>query len=214
MEYFKPITHTQTEFLADMLKNNPDKLPFLPDKNGLCNTKAIVSGRTGAPYTGANLLLAKSYLAEKGVADNRIVTFHQATQHKSFIKKGEKGFPLSFWDSNTKKPTIRRFFSVEQTQHPEKFNQAPEQKKGITIEAKSATPKAYFADYFKAVESGASLKVSPAIAKEFKENLAQELQKDPKRIFEIAREAQKSISHTKKKEQSHEKEKNHEGFSR
>lgn len=187
-----PVERITTDKFKQLL--NADNLPFLPNENGFCNVKAV---KTAAGYElqGANQLVAKMYLHERGVDNDNILTFRQAQNAKTSIRAGEKGFYLSFYDKEKNGNTITRYFAESQTTNPDILPYQPvksESKKGKHIQI-SSEAQDYITNYLKCVNENRPFTASPEVVAAFKENFAKELEKSPMQIFKMGDRAAKEI---------------------
>lgn len=187
-----PVERITTDKFKQLLA--ADKLPFLPNENGFCNVKAV---KTSAGYElqGANQLIAKMYLHERGVDNDNILTFRQAQNAKTSIRAGEKGFYLSFYDQEKGANTVTRYFAESQTSKPDLIPYQPvkaESKKEKHVQI-SSDAQDYITNYLKCVNENRAFTASPEVAAEFKENFAKELEKSPMQIFKMGDRAAKEI---------------------
>ena len=187
-----PVERITTDKFKQLLA--ADKLPFLPNENGFCNVKAV---KTSAGYElqGANQLIAKMYLHERGVDNDNILTFRQAQNAKTSIRAGEKGFYLSFYDQEKGANTVTRYFAESQTSKPDLIPYQPvkaESKKEKHVQL-SSDAQDYITNYLKCVKENRAFTTSPEVAAEFKENFAKELEKSPMQIFKMGDRAAKEI---------------------
>jgi len=148
--------------------------PFLPDQAGNVNVKPVINGNTGYCLNAKDLIP----LQIVGKDNSNIAVTYKTTQNLGTrVKEGEKGF---FYNFKREDNTIgtSQFFFPEQTENPQLVkdsvnekvakNKLPQISK--TIEIQSANPEEYLGTYVAACKSGASLKVNPEIAEEFKKN--------------------------------------------
>ncbi|UTY30492.1 ArdC-like ssDNA-binding domain-containing protein [Treponema putidum] len=187
-----PVERITTDKFKQLLA--ADNLPFLPNENGFCNVKAV---KTAAGYElqGANQLIAKVHLHERGMDNDNILTFRQAHNIKTSIRAGEKGFYLSFYDKEHNKNTVTRYFAESQTTNPDIVpyqSVRPESKKEKHVQL-SSDAQDYITNYLKCVNENRAFTASPEIAAEFKENFAKELEKSPMQIFKMGDRAAKEI---------------------
>jgi hypothetical protein len=196
---FKPITELQSEHILDLLEKG--NLPFLPDKNGLCDTRPVRNALTGYEFTGINQILAKAYLQEKGLAGQNILTFEQANKCGAGIEKGAKAFQLSFQDKENRdengkaKVVINHYFAASQVKRPEKLPTL-EQKKQLekkVFASPSSEPVQYLASYLACVKTGATFTPSTEIASTFSQKFKEALETSPSNLFRIGRDAQKIL---------------------
>lgn len=167
--------------------------PFLPDQAGNVNAKPVINGNTGYCLNAKDLIP----LQIVGKDNSNIAVTYKTTQNiGTRVKEGEKGF---FYNFKREDNTIgtSQFFFPEQTENPQLVKDAINEKVAKnklphinkTIEIQSANPEEYLGMYVAACKSGASLKVSPQIAEEFKQNfttvLNNQLAKKPDRNAEI-----------------------------
>jgi antirestriction protein ArdC len=93
-----------------------------------------LNARTGKSYTGINVFLLLSVMAENGYSDPRFVTFKQATEMKGNVKRGEKGHVVVFWkpleieekdektgETRKRKTFILRYYTVFNVEQCEKL---------------------------------------------------------------------------------------------
>ena len=187
-----PVERITTDKFKQLLA--ADNLPFLPNENGFCNVKAV---KTSAGYElqGANQLIAKTYLHERGMDNDNILTFRQAQKAKTSIRAGEKGFYLSFYDQEKGANTVTRYFAESQTSKPDLIPYQPvkaESKKEKHVQI-SSDAQDYITNYLKCVNENRVFTASPEVAAEFKENFAKELEKSPMQIFKMGDRAAKEI---------------------
>ena len=167
--------------------------PFLPDQNGNVNAKAIINGNTGYCLNAKDLIPMKVIQGDKS---DIAVTYKTVNDAHSRIKAGEKGFFYNFQREDKTVGTSQYFF-LEQTEQPERVKEAVDKKIekaklpkiNKTLEITSSNPEEYLGMYVAACKSGASLKVSPEIAEEFKQSftavLNNQLAKKDERNAEI-----------------------------
>lgn len=168
-------------------------LPFLPNKNGFCNVKAVKS-INGYEFQGINQLVAKMYLHERGQDNDNIGTFMNFTHYGTSIRAGEKGFILPFYDKEKNRTSAVRYFSESQASDREKLPYVPtkeEQRYGFTQE--SANVQEYITNYLSCVHENRAFHVSAEVADKFRQNLASEIEKDSLSLFKICNQAAKRI---------------------
>lgn len=148
--------------------------PFLPDQAGNVNAKPVINGNTGYCLNAKDLIP----LQIVGKNNSNIAVTYKTTQNfGTRVKEGEKGF---FYNFKREDNTIgtSQFFFPEQTENPQLVKDAVNEKVvnnklpqiSKTIEIQSANPEEYLGTYVAACKSGASLRVNPEIAEEFKKN--------------------------------------------
>lgn len=180
---------------AKIIKESIEKgiAPFLPDQSGNITANPIVNGNTGY-CLGAKDLVPMQVIQKDN--SNIAVTYKTTQNLGTRIKEGEKGF---FYNFQREDKTIgtSQFFFPEQTENPELIKEKVAEKAAKTglkkldetLEITSSNPEEYLGMYVAACKSGASLKVSPQIAEEFKQNfttvLNNQLAKKPDRNAEI-----------------------------
>ena len=151
--------------------------PFLPDQNGNVNAKPIINGNTGYCLNAKDLIPMQ--VIQNGNSD--IAVTYKTTQNLGTrIKEGEKGFFYNF-QREDKTVGTSQFFFPEQTENPELIKEKVEEKVAKTglkkmdksLEITSSNPEEYLGMYVAACKSGASLKVSPHVAEEFKKNFTE-----------------------------------------
>lgn len=194
---FKPITELQTEHMLDLLEK--EKLPFLPDKNGFCDTRAVRNALTGYEFTGINQILAKAYLHEKGLDGQNILTFEQANKCGAGIKKESKAFQLSFQDMDKRdengkvKVVINHYFADSHVKRPEKLpslGKIPIYTKD-SIEPRHSDPSTYLGCYLLSIHYGIGFTPPSELAAEFSQKFKEALQASPSNLFKIGRNAQR-----------------------
>ncbi len=198
-----PIAQRSTEKILSWMENGT--APFLPNKDGIIDTHGIRSGSSGRLFKGMNQILAKGYLNEMGKDDDKIVTFKQAKDAQTFVKKGEKGFSLSVYDAEKNQSNVYYYFPLSATANPEKIipslnPKAPHsfyQNDVKTVECNDSNPEKYLGKYLMAVTIGAEFKASPEVIEQFKKEYTQEIKQgisDKKytRIFELGNKASAS----------------------
>lgn len=165
------------KLIRDAIENG--SAPFLPDENGNVKTNPIYNGNTGFCLNAKDLIPLQIIQGENS---NMVATYKTVQNAGTRVKEGEKGFFYNF-QREDKTVGTAQFFFPEQTENPEVVketvlkNVAKAYKNGIpnlnkTIEITSAEPEDYLGSYVAACKSGATLKVNPEIAEEFKENIA------------------------------------------
>ena len=145
--------------------------PFLPDQSGKISANAIYNGNTGYCLNAKDLIPLQ---IERGEKSNVVATYNTINKAGTKVVEGSKGL---FYNYKREDGTIgtAQFFFPEQTENPEAVKKLTEEKirknggrkLNKTIEITSAEPEEYLAHYVAACKSGASVKVSPEIAKEF-----------------------------------------------
>ncbi len=169
-------------------------LPFLPNEKGFCNVKAVKT-TAGYELQGANQLIAKMYLHERGMDNDNILTFRQAHNTKTSIRAGEKGFYLSFYNKEKNCNSVKRYFAESQTNNLDVLPYQPvkpESKKERHVQL-SSDAQDYITNYLKCVNENRAFTAPPEVAAEFKENFAKELEKSPMQIFKMGGRAAKEI---------------------
>lgn len=194
---FKPITELQTEHMLDLLEKG--NLPFIPDKKGFCDTRAVRNALTGYEFTGINQILAKAYLHEKGLDGHDILTFDQANKCGAGIEKNAKAFSLSFQDMSKRdengkaKVVINHYFADSHVKRPEKLpwlETVPQSTKD-SIEPRFSDPTKYLGCYLLSMHYGISFTPPAALAAEFSQKFKEALQASPSNLFKIGRDAQR-----------------------
>ena len=187
-----PVERITTDKFKQLLA--ADNLPFLPNKNGFCNVKSVKT-TAGYELQGANQLIAKMYLHERGVDNDNILTFRQAQKAKTSIRAGEKGFYLSFYDKEKNSNTVTRYFAESQTSNPDvlPYQSVKDESKKEKHVQLSSDAQDYITNYLKCVKENRAFTTSPEVAAEFKENFAKELDKSPMQIFKMGDRAAKEI---------------------
>lgn len=145
--------------------------PFLPDPTGRISAKPIYNGNTGYCLNAKELIPLQ---IEQGEKSNVVATFSTINKAGTKVVEGSKGL---FYNYKREDGTIgtAQFFFPEQTENPEAVKKLTEEKirkngnykLNKTIEITSAEPEEYLAHYVAACKSGANVKASPEIAKEF-----------------------------------------------
>lgn len=194
---FKPITELQTEHMLDLLEKG--NLPFLPDKAGFCDTRAVRNALTGYEFTGINQIFAKAYLHEKGLDGHNILTFDQANKCGAGIKKDAKAFLLSFQDMDKRdengkaKVVINHYFADSHVKRPEKLPSL--WKISIytkdSIEPRFSDPSKYLGCYLLSIHYGIGFTPPSELAAEFSQKFKEALQASPSNLFKIGRNAQR-----------------------
>ena len=112
MQSIKQISGMMIELLKQPMhdKDGSASLPFLPDKDGNCDTRTIKSAVSDYEYTGLQQILAKMYLHEKGLSDDKILTESQAKKKGLEIKDNEQGFVIPFYDAKKQKAQYCNLF--------------------------------------------------------------------------------------------------------
>lgn len=192
---FKPITELQTEHMLDLLEKG--NLPFLPDKAGFCDTRAVRNALTGYEFTGINQIFAKAYLHEKGLDGHNILTFDQANKCGAGIKKDAKAFLLSFQDMDKRdengkaKVVINHYFADSHVKRPEKLPSL--WKISIytkdSIEPRFSNPSKYLGAYLLSIHYGIGFTPPSELAAEFSQKFKEALQASPSNLFKIGRDA-------------------------
>ncbi len=184
-----------------------DNLPFIPNKDGFCNTKPVMNAVSNNKFTGINMLMAKIHLHEQGRDNDNILTFSQAAKSGTVIKRGEQGFNLSFYDKNENKLTKARYFAASQTKMPDvlPYQRPPAESSKEVFVQKSGNTRDYITNYLRCVDENRGFTASKEAVNEFKQNFAIELKSNPLQLLIHGREAGKTIY--KEKNPSMDKEK-------
>ena len=170
--YFVP--NHSAKLIRESIENNT--APFLPDSSGAIKANPIFYGNKGFCLTAKDLIPLQIIQGENS---NVVVTFNTVNKAGIKIKEGEKGFFYNY-QKEDKSVGVSQYFFPEQTDDPEKIKEfvAPKIAKGIkllspdkTIEIKSSEPEQYLGTYLAACKTGATVKVSPEIAEQFKQNV-------------------------------------------
>lgn len=176
-------------------------LPFLPNKEGFCETTPVMSATNGFRFDGIQQVTAKMYLHERGQDGDNILTFVQAAKAGTAIKKGEKGFYMPGWDYKNGKLTTSRFFAESQVANKEKLPYIPTKdtkpqnqiQKDNWERADQSDPVVYMTEYLRAVQDNRAFKPSFEVAEKFKNNLMLAIQERPVELFKICNEASKTL---------------------
>lgn len=161
---------------AKLIKNSIEggTAPFLPDANGIVKPTQIINANTGFALNAKDLIPVIIEKQNKGYESNAVATNGTMSKIGTRIKQGEKGIAYMFKTGEEFKHA--HYYFSEQTEAPEKFNDYVNQNskqhsalKGQTIEVNSSDE--YMAAYVAACKSGAALKVSPAVADDFKQKM-------------------------------------------
>lgn len=168
------VPNHNAKIIRESIENNT--APFLPDESGIIKTKPIYNGNTGWVLDAKDLIPLQ---IEQGDRSNIVVTFNTVNNAGTLIKKDEKGFPYIFKREDNTFGTSNYYF-LEQTENPElvkskvygkivqtEKKQLPES----VIEIKSAEPEEYLGAYVAGCTNKATVKVSPEIAEQFKQNI-------------------------------------------
>lgn len=159
--------------------------PFLPDKEGNVNAEPIYKFKGGYCLDGNELVMAQIKKAENGYASNVVATFNQINGAKTSVNKSEHGIQFNFKDKEGNYHSSRYFFP-EQTAKPENLslpvNGNAIAKSGNEIMPNSASPADYMAAYLTACKTGATFKVTPELASEFKNNIMPILENQTKKV--------------------------------
>lgn len=169
------VPNHNAKVIKDAIENGT--APFLPDEHGNVNARPIYNGNTGFCLNAKDLIPLQIV---QGDSSNMVVTYKTAQNAGTRIREGEKGFFFNFKRQDKTIGTSQYFFP-EQTENPELIREVVAEKMlevykaGIpkldkVMEVTSADPAEYLASYVAACKSGASLKVEPGIAEEFKQN--------------------------------------------
>lgn len=169
------VPNHNAKLIRDAIENG--SAPFLPDENGNVKTNPIFNGNTGFCLNAKDLIPLQIIQGENS---NMVATYKTVQNAGTRVKDGEKGFFYNF-QREDKTVGTAQFFFPEQTENPEVVketvlkNVTKAYKNGIpnlnkTIEITSAEPEDYLGSYVAACKSGATLKVNPEIAEEFKKN--------------------------------------------
>lgn len=170
--YFVP-SHS-AKLIRESIENNT--APFLPDSSGVIKAKPIFNGNKGFCLTAKDLIPLQIIQGENS---NVVVTFNTVNKAGIKIKEGEKGFFYNY-QKEDKSVGVSQYFFPEQTENPEKIKEFvnPRIAKGIKlltpdkiVEIKSSEPDQYLGAYLAACKTGATVKVSPEIAEQFKQNV-------------------------------------------
>lgn len=94
----------------EQMKASDWKQGWIGGVNGYAGLPQNVSGRN---YSGSNSFFLQLYSAEKGYELPVYLTFKQAHNLKAHVLKGEKAFPVVYWDMMVKDKDGRRISSDE-----------------------------------------------------------------------------------------------------
>lgn len=94
----------------EQMKASDWKQGWIGGANGYAGLPQNVSGRN---YSGSNSFFLQLYSAEKGYEMPVYLTFKQAHNLKAHVLKGEKAFPVVYWDMMVKDKDGRRISSDE-----------------------------------------------------------------------------------------------------
>ncbi|MEZ3549119.1 MAG: ssDNA-binding domain-containing protein [Muribaculaceae bacterium] len=94
----------------ERMKASDWKQGWIGGANGYAGLPQNVSGRN---YSGSNSFFLQLYSAEKGYELPVYLTFKQAHNLKAHVLKGEKAFPVVYWDMMVKDKDGRRISSDE-----------------------------------------------------------------------------------------------------
>lgn len=168
------VPNHNAKIIRESIENNT--APFLPDASGTIKTKPIYNGNNGAVLDAKDLIPLQ---IEQGDRSDIVVTYKTVNQAGSLIKKDEKGLPYIYKRSDNTYGTSEYFF-LDQTENPElvkskvygkivqtEKKQLPES----VIEIKSAEPEEYLGAYVAGCWNSATVKVSPEVAEQFKQNV-------------------------------------------
>ncbi len=205
----KPYFQLNAEKFLDSVKNNT--APFLMDvpvplqedtQSLIMRSAAVRSAETGRVFRGTNQLLAQIALKEMASditePDTAIITYQQAKNHGTFIKKGSPHFTLTSYDAETKKSTAYRYFPVSAVADERKLPLPPDWNTGfpfdITIKCTDTDPEKYLGKYLAAAALCAPFETDMKTMRAFKENLEKDLEKSfaegrHTRVFELGNKA-------------------------
>lgn len=197
------VTHIINDKMLSLLgqDRSDDKpaLPFLPNKNGYCDVKAVKT-INGYELQGLNQLVAKMYLHERGQGNDNIGTFKSFTDHGTSIRQGERGFTLPFYDKEEGKQKTIRYFAESQCKNREKLPYVPTKEEAktlangqVTFVQESANTQEYITNFLTCVHENRPFTVGAEVAEKFKQNLALEIEKNPLAIYKLCNEAAKTI---------------------
>lgn len=162
--------HTANLILKGIEDNS---LPLLPQKSGNIEVTPIFNANTGFILSAKDLIPAQITKANNGYESNVVGTKTTVDKAGTQIKAGEKGLFYN-WQDKDKQFHHSAFFFPEQTTDPEKFSsnvqiKQPQRLKDMTFKINTADD--YLPMYLAAAKSGAKLKVSQNVAKEFENQL-------------------------------------------
>lgn len=166
------IPNQNAKIIKEAIENGT--APFLPDQSGNLSAKAIYNGNTGFCLNAKELIPLQITRGEKS---DIVATFSTISKAGTKIREGEKGL---FYNFKRDDGSIggAQFFFPEQAENPEAVKKITEKKierkfkTNTIIEITSSDPEEYLANYVAACKSGASVKVSSEVAKEFTEKFA------------------------------------------
>lgn len=209
-----PVTRIISDKMLELLEkpmldeHGKAPVPFLPDKNGFCDTKAVKNAVTGWELSGLQQLAAKMYLHERGQGNDNVMTFQEAKTCNTGVRAGERGFYIPAYNPKTNKMFTVRYFSESQVWNKEKLPYVKTNEmrgEPMTEEMESAEPAKYLGNYLKCVRNGRAFKPTPEVAAKFRENLTKELKTNRGNLLKIANEAAKIARPPKAQEKSQEK---------
>lgn len=143
--------------------------PFLPDQSGNLSAKPIYNANTGFCLNAKELIPLQIMRGEKS---DIVMTYSTINKAGTNVREGEKGL---FYNFRRDDGSIgcAQFFFPEQTENPEAVKKQAKinsvHKLNRTVEITSSEPEEYLATYVAACKSGANVKVSPEVAKNFVE---------------------------------------------
>ena len=216
-----PMRYLNDKMLLSLEQENDNRgnapLPFLPNDKGVCNVKAV-KDVNGYELTGIQQLAAKMYLHERGMDNDNICTFMQATKHRTAIKAGEKGFWLPAYDKEHNKTKAVRYFAESQTYDKEKFPYVATNpiKTNAIFKQKSSNPQDYITNYLKCVHENRPFTAEKDVVQGFKQELIESIKQEPTTLYKICNQAAKQIreSASQNKDKPKEIAKQHEAIER
>jgi hypothetical protein len=190
------------KFLASV-KNNT--APFLASEEALSFSeerdihlahKAVRSAETGRVFRGTNQLLAQISLKEIGSPESEIITYQQARNRDTFIKKGSSHFTLTSYDAEKKESIAYRYFSVTAVADQKKLPALSERPANniVVVSCSDTEPEKYLGKYLTAVSLDACFETDVKTMRAFKANLEKDLEKSfaegrHTRVFELGNKA-------------------------
>lgn len=197
MQSIKQISGMMIELLKQPMhdKDGSASLPFLPDKDGNCDTRTIKSAVSDYEYTGLQQILAKMYLHEKGLSDDKILTESQAKKKGLEIKDNEQGFVIPFYDAKNKKLNTVTYFAESQTTEKAKIKNMgePHKENGFEQRTDLTDPTVYITEYLRCMQNKTPFRPSFDTAEKFKQNLTIALQENPLNLWKICNKATKTL---------------------
>ena len=192
----KPYYQQNVEKVVTAVKEN--RVPFIVTTEGMIDTQkialypaaAVRSAETGKVYKGINQLVAQISLQEMGKNDIAVLTFEQAKKFGTGIRKGEKSFFVTSFDSTAeegKKSKVYHLFPASSVFDKENLAVPLEKissrnrenaRQNLVITCKESEPEKYIGAYLAASSIGARFETDVKTMNTFQKGFVSAMEKE------------------------------------